>query len=43
WEKGQELAIHGFIYDIKDGRLHNMNVTIDNIEKAEKAVLRELC
>ncbi|MPQ76745.1 carbonic anhydrase [Hydrogenovibrio sp. JE_KL2] len=43
WEKGQELAIHGFIYDIKDGRLHNMNVTIDNIETAEKAVLRELC
>lgn len=43
WIKGQELAIHGFIYDIKDGRLHNMNLTIDTIEKAEKAVLRELC
>lgn len=43
WEKGQELAIHGFIYDIKDGRLHNLKVTIDNIQTAEKAVLRELC
>lgn len=41
WENGQELAIHGFIYDIKDGRLHNLHVTVDSPEKAEKAILRE--
>jgi len=41
WQKGQELAIHGFIYDIKDGRLHNLNVSVDNIEDAEKSLVRK--
>ncbi len=41
WDKGQKLAIHGFIYDIKDGRLHNMNVTVDNGEDAERLTLRQ--
>ncbi len=40
WEKGQPLSIHGFIYDIKDGRLHNLNVTVDNIEDANKSLSR---
>ena len=38
WRDGQALSIHGFIYDIKDGHLHNLNVTIDNADDAEKAV-----
>lgn len=41
WSQGQPLAIHGFIYDIKDGQLHNLNVTIDNINDAEKAISRQ--
>lgn len=40
WKNGQHLAIHGFIYNIKDGRLKNLNVSIDDIESAKKAVLR---
>jgi carbonic anhydrase len=40
WNLGRELCIHGFIYDIKDGRLHNLNVSICDVEAAEKAVLR---
>ncbi|MBD3755654.1 MAG: carbonate dehydratase [Gammaproteobacteria bacterium] len=40
WKKGQELCIHGFIYDIKDGRLHNLNVSICDLDAAEQAVLR---
>lgn len=40
WQKGQPLAIHGFIYAIKDGRLHNLNVSVDNIEDAEKTLFR---
>lgn len=41
WKQpGRELCIHGFIYDIKDGRLHNLDVSICDPESAEKAVLR---
>ncbi|QBZ82404.1 Carbonic anhydrase 2 [Hydrogenovibrio crunogenus] len=40
WKKGQHLAIHGFIYNIKDGRLKDLNVSIEDIQSAEKAVLR---
>ncbi|MGC9387025.1 MAG: carbonic anhydrase, partial [Hydrogenovibrio sp.] len=40
WKKGQCLAIHGFIYNIKDGRLKNLNISIDNLDAAEDAVLR---
>ena len=28
WDKGQELAVHGWIYKIQDGLLRDMNVTI---------------
>jgi len=28
WERGQELAVHGWIYAIKDGLLRDLNVTI---------------
>lgn len=41
WDKGREMAIHGFIYDIKDGRLHNLDVTVDNSDDAEKLILRQ--
>ena len=41
WKNGQSLAIHGFIYNIKDGRLHNLDVTVDNLEDAEKVIIRD--
>lgn len=41
WGRGQSLAVHGFIYNIKDGHLHNLNVTVDNINDADKAVSRK--
>ncbi|MEO7933556.1 MAG: carbonate dehydratase [Chthoniobacterales bacterium] len=28
WERGQELAVHGFIYGVADGILHNLEVSI---------------
>lgn len=40
WKKGQELSVHGFIYDIKDGCLHDMGISISDLESAEQAVLR---
>ena len=42
WEKGQELAVHGFIYDIKDGRLHNLNVSINNAKDGEDLAIRKI-
>ena len=32
WERGQELAIHGLIYSIKDGLLQELNVNARNPE-----------
>ena len=28
WERGQELTIHGWVYGLKDGHLHDLNVTV---------------
>ena len=40
WKKGHSLAVHGFIYNIKDGRLKNMDISVDNLDAAEQAVVR---
>ena len=28
WERGQQLAIHGWIYDLRDGLLRDLEVSI---------------
>jgi carbonic anhydrase len=33
WLRGQELAVHGWIYDIHDGLIQDLNVTIDSVEQ----------
>lgn len=30
WDRGQPLAVHGWIYGIQDGLLRDLNMTIDN-------------
>jgi carbonic anhydrase len=30
WESKQELQIHGWVYDIKDGLINDLKVTIEN-------------
>ena len=32
WAAGQPLAIHGWFYDLKDGLLHDLDVTLDRPE-----------
>lgn len=32
WQRGQELAVHGWIYGLQDGLLRDLGVTIDNAE-----------
>ena len=46
WESGQELAVHGWIYGLKDGLLRDLNVTVVNREEAGavcKAAANALC
>lgn len=38
WQRGQQLAVHGWIYDIRDGLLKDLKVTMDK-PKAEKILL----
>jgi len=35
WKNGRELAVHGVIYDIKDGILKSLDVTTDAIEQLD--------
>src|SRR5687767_2476646 len=32
WQRGQELAVHGWIYGLEDGLLRDLGVSIDNAE-----------
>lgn len=33
WKNGQELRIHGFVYDLRDGLLKDLGITLDSLEK----------
>ena len=35
WERGQELCIHGWVYDLTDGLLRDMNVCATNQDEAQ--------
>lgn len=32
WERGQELAVHGWIYGLQDGLLRDLNVTVTDFD-----------
>jgi len=32
WTRGQNLTVHGWVYRIDDGKLHNMQISIDSPE-----------
>ncbi len=34
WKRGQELAVHGWIYGLQDGLLHDLNTTVTDPEGA---------
>ena len=45
WQRDQNLSVHGWIYDIKDGLLQDLNVCIsnsDNIEDERNSALSKI-
>lgn len=37
WKKGQELSVHGWIYDISDGLLRDLNMTVTSDQETTRA------
>ena len=35
WAQGREIAVHGWIYDLHDGRLRDLDVTVATIDEAD--------
>jgi len=33
WERGQELAVHGWIYGLQDGLLRDLNITVSTFNE----------
>ena len=33
WERGQALTVHGWIYGLDDGHLHDLSMTIDSLDE----------
>jgi carbonic anhydrase len=42
WERGQALAVHGWIYGLKDGLVRDLNTTITKPEEAPPAYQKAL-
>jgi len=34
WQRGQGLAVHGWIYGLQDGLLRDLNVTVEGFEES---------
>ena len=37
WSRGQELAVHGWVYSLKDGLLKDLDCTVDTVEQIPRA------
>jgi carbonic anhydrase len=42
WERGQSLAVHGWIYGIHDGHLHDLGATISSPDEVEPVCMKLL-
>lgn len=37
WSRGQKLAVHGWVYSLKDGLLKDLDCTVDRVEQIPEA------
>lgn len=42
WRRGQSLTVHGWIYDVREGLLKDLGVTVDSAEKLPLAYQMDL-
>jgi carbonic anhydrase len=35
WERGQELTVHGWVYSLRDGRVHHLGMDVDHFAELE--------
>ena len=40
WAQGREIAVHGWIYDLHDGRLRDLEVTVASADEADELLMR---
>ncbi|WP_028918819.1 carbonate dehydratase [Pseudoxanthomonas suwonensis] len=46
WDRGQDLTVHGWVYSLRDGRVHHLGMDVDRIEDLEpkyEAALARIC
>ena len=39
WARGQELAVHGWVYSIRDGLIRDLHMNVANSEELPRAYL----
>jgi carbonic anhydrase len=37
WARGQPLTLHGWVYGLRDGLLHDMHMTVDHKDQIDAA------
>ncbi len=42
WTQGREIAVHGWIYDLRDGRLRDLEVTVTSEAEADQLHARSM-
>lgn len=42
WHKGQALSVHGWIYGLEDGLIHDLKVSVNGFDKLAEAFVYEL-
>jgi carbonic anhydrase len=35
WKRGQKLTLHGWVYGLRDGLLHDLHITVDSADSLE--------